>query len=101
MQSSGGYAGELWRRANRSLAPPADCDAAPDGQHFLILKESLQATAATEINLVLNWFEELKRLVPAGQEVEPERSRHSLWNSDGIASICLRGFEIFRSWRPE
>jgi hypothetical protein len=67
MQSSGGYAGELWRRANRSLAPPADCDAAPDGQHFLILKESLQATAATEINLVLNWFEELKRLVPAGQ----------------------------------
>jgi Tol biopolymer transport system component len=42
-------------------------DVSPDGQHFLMLKESEQAQAApTQINVVLNWFEELKRRVPTG-----------------------------------
>ncbi len=36
-------------------------DIFPDGQRFLMIK---QAEAQTQINLVLNWFEELKRLVP-------------------------------------
>jgi serine/threonine-protein kinase len=34
----------------------------PDGQRFLIIKE--EQTAAAQIHVVLNWFEELKRLVP-------------------------------------
>jgi Tol biopolymer transport system component len=40
-------------------------DVSPDGQRFLMLKpvESAQA-APTQINVVLNWFEELKRRVP-------------------------------------
>jgi hypothetical protein len=39
----------------------------PDGQRFLMLKPAEQAQAApTQINVVLNWFEELKRRVPAG-----------------------------------
>jgi hypothetical protein len=37
-------------------------DVTRDGQHFLMVKE--QATAATQINVVVNWHEELKRLVP-------------------------------------
>ena len=42
-------------------------DVSPDGQRFLMLKPSEQAQAApTQINVVLNWFEELKRRVPAG-----------------------------------
>jgi Tol biopolymer transport system component len=42
-------------------------DVSPDGQRFLMVKPSEQAEAApTQINLVLNWFEELKRRVPAG-----------------------------------
>jgi WD40 repeat protein len=42
-------------------------DVSPDGQHFLMLKRSESAgTAPTQINVVLNWFEELKRRVPAG-----------------------------------
>jgi Tol biopolymer transport system component len=42
-------------------------DVAPDGQRFLMLKPVDQAQAApTQINVVLNWFEELKRRVPAG-----------------------------------
>ncbi len=42
-------------------------DVAPDGQRFLMLKPIEQAQAApTQINVVLNWFEELKRRVPTG-----------------------------------
>ena len=49
------------------LAPvPFDnYDVSPDGQRFLMLKPSEQAQAApAQINVVLNWFEELKRRVP-------------------------------------
>jgi len=43
-------------------------DVSPDGQRFLMIKPSEQAAAApTQINVVLNWFEELKRLVPSGK----------------------------------
>jgi serine/threonine-protein kinase len=39
-------------------------DVSPDGQRFLMVKETEQSTAGTQINVVLNWFEELKRRVP-------------------------------------
>jgi serine/threonine protein kinase/Tol biopolymer transport system component len=40
-------------------------DLSPDGQRFLMLKPSDQETAAPiQINVVLNWSEELKRRVP-------------------------------------
>ena len=39
-------------------------DVSPDGQRFLMLKATEQAQAPTQINVVLNWFEELKRRVP-------------------------------------
>jgi eukaryotic-like serine/threonine-protein kinase len=44
----------------------ANYDVAPDGQRFLMVKATEQAQAPTQINVVLNWFEELKRRVPAG-----------------------------------
>ena len=37
-------------------------DIHPDGQRFLMIKPPDQG--AGQINVVLNWFEELKRLVP-------------------------------------
>jgi hypothetical protein len=44
-------------------------DVFPDGQRFLMLKSNEQAqTAPTQINVVLNWFEELKQKVPAGKK---------------------------------
>ena len=44
-----------------------DYDVSPDGQRFLMLKPIEQEQAApTQINVVLNWFEELKRRVAAG-----------------------------------
>ena len=40
----------------------ADHDISPDGQRFLMIKEA--GEGQEQINVVLNWFEELKRLVP-------------------------------------
>ncbi len=37
-------------------------DIAPDGKKFLMIRNS--GMASNHINVVLNWFEELKRLVP-------------------------------------
>ncbi len=43
-------------------------DISPDGQRFLIIKEGAQTEDSSvplaQITVVLNWFEELKRLVP-------------------------------------
>ena len=41
---------------------------AADGQRFVMIKAAEQEGGApTQINVVLNWFEELKRRVPAGR----------------------------------
>ena len=40
---------------------PASYDISPDGQQFLMIKADEEEL---QINIVLNWFEELKRLVP-------------------------------------
>lgn len=48
--------------------PSPEFDVSPDGQRFLMLKPVTQEQAApTQINVVLNWTEELKRLVPTGK----------------------------------
>ena len=39
-------------------------DLTPDGRKFLMIKEGQQKSAPAQINVVLNWSEELKRLVP-------------------------------------
>ena len=47
--------------------PIVNYDVSPDGQRFLMLKPAEQTQGAlTQINVVLNWFEELKRRVPTG-----------------------------------
>jgi hypothetical protein len=40
----------------------ADYDVAPDGQRFLV--PGNQAPAPHQLELVLNWFEDLNRLAP-------------------------------------
>ncbi|PYV74084.1 MAG: hypothetical protein DMG97_09650 [Acidobacteria bacterium] len=42
-------------------------DVSPDGQRFLMIKPSETGETTTQINVVLNWFEELKRSVPSKQ----------------------------------
>ncbi|MFN2386808.1 MAG: protein kinase, partial [Thermoanaerobaculia bacterium] len=41
-------------------------DVSPDGQRFLMVKR-IQESIPTQLNVVLNWFEELKRRVPPGK----------------------------------
>jgi Tol biopolymer transport system component len=54
-------------RPTRVTSP--NYDVSRDGQRFLMLKPSEQAASApTQIDVVLNWFEELKRRVPAKQQ---------------------------------
>jgi len=49
----------------RSPATSPNYDVSPDGQRFLMLKPAdTGESAPTQINVVLNWFEELKRRVP-------------------------------------
>jgi hypothetical protein len=45
-----------------------DYDVSSDGQRFLMLKAAEQALATAQINVVLNWFEELKQKVPVGKK---------------------------------
>ena len=50
----------------RNLLDLPDFDIAPDGKSFVMVKPDEEYGKATEIRLVLNWFEELKRIAPAG-----------------------------------
>jgi len=38
----------------------------PDGKGFIFIRETQPVSGPTEMNVVLNWFEELKRRVPSG-----------------------------------
>ena len=50
-----------------SSASIANYDVTPDGQRFVMVQRSEQEQeAVTQINVVLNWFEELKQRVPTG-----------------------------------
>jgi hypothetical protein len=53
-----------------TLAGPAvGWDISRDGRRFLLVKKGeTESLAITEMTLVQNWFEELKRLVPVGKK---------------------------------
>ena len=46
----------------------ANYDVSKDGQRFLMVQEGADETEPTHINMILNWFDELKRLAPAGAQ---------------------------------
>ena len=51
----------------RNLIPGSGYNVAPDDNSFAMVVKNDQLPA-TELRIVLNWFEELKRLVPAGKK---------------------------------
>jgi hypothetical protein len=55
------------RRFERSGGVFANYDVTPDGRRLLLIKGSAPQEGATQINVVLNWVDELKRLTPAGR----------------------------------
>jgi serine/threonine-protein kinase len=74
VRTDGGFAiskpRPLFERPGYALASPLrGWDLSHDGQRFLMVKlEQRKPTPVTEMILVLNWFEELKRLVPTGKK---------------------------------
>jgi len=42
----------------------ASYDVMPDDQHFLMIRQSSSPSVRSDFTVVLNWFEDLKRLVP-------------------------------------
>jgi dipeptidyl aminopeptidase/acylaminoacyl peptidase len=58
----------LFEGQYEGFGPVANYDISPDGQRFLMIKTNEQESAPTQINVVLNWFEELKQKVPAGKK---------------------------------
>jgi dipeptidyl aminopeptidase/acylaminoacyl peptidase len=56
------FAGQY--QPSQSPVPIANYDVSPDGQRFLMLKPGGQDQAATQINVVLNWLEDLKQQAP-------------------------------------
>ena len=56
-------------RYELSPYPVPNYDVSPDGQRFLMLKPDEQTSSSvTQIVVVQNWFEELKRRVPTGNK---------------------------------
>ncbi|HEV2349499.1 MAG TPA: protein kinase [Terriglobia bacterium] len=49
-------------------ASSADYDVSPDGQRFLMVGSGEKDTVPTQVNMVLNWSEELRRLAPKGKK---------------------------------
>jgi len=52
----------------RYWASGHDYRVTPSGDRFVFIKETEQQAAPTQINIVQNWFEELKQRVPAGKK---------------------------------
>ena len=56
---------EVLFTGNYSVAAGRNYDIDPDGQQFLMLKDlEGESSAPSQLTVVLNWFEELKRLAP-------------------------------------
>jgi len=53
----------LFEKRFDTLSWNANYDVTPDGARFLMVQPTI-AVPSNEINVVLNWTEELKRLVP-------------------------------------
>ena len=53
-------------RYTTDTGPTANYDISPDGQRFVMIKAAEEETVQqqTQINVLTNWFEELKRLAP-------------------------------------
>jgi hypothetical protein len=54
----------LFERVFAKGGPWRNYDVSLDGRRFLMLKPTKEDVPITQLNVVLNWLEELKQLVP-------------------------------------
>ena len=59
-----GIARLLFAGVYRAAAGGLDFDVSPDGEHFVMVRK---AGRVTHLNVILNWFDELERLVPTDE----------------------------------
>lgn len=64
-------------------------DVFPDGQRFVVLKSKADSTRVTTLNVVLNWFEELRRRVAPPPSVE--RGATTMGGGGGASQLSSRG----------
>ncbi len=57
----------LFEGSYEHFPPPPGYDITPDGQRFVMVKTPPES-APRQLNVVLNWFEEVRRRVPAGKD---------------------------------
>lgn len=57
----------LFEGAGVMLTDTRNYDIHPNGQRFLLVDEIDQEVDDQQINIIINWFDELKRLVPTGK----------------------------------
>src|ERR1700737_1951149 len=57
----------LYERGIISFSIEQNYDVSPDSQRFLMIKASQQESVATQVNVVLNWSDEVRRLAPGGK----------------------------------
>jgi eukaryotic-like serine/threonine-protein kinase len=56
---------DVFRRSRSGPGTPRNIDIAPDGQHFVAaVRRDVAPVGASQVQVVLNWFEELKARVP-------------------------------------
>ena len=60
---AGGYLG-----VGGSYVASGNYDVAPDGQHFLMIKEKEAPASSKELNIIVNWADELKRRAPVAKK---------------------------------
>ena len=60
---AGGYLG-----VGGSYVASGNYDVAPDGQHFLMIKEKDALASSKEVSMVLHWTDELKRIAPVAKK---------------------------------
>jgi hypothetical protein len=52
----------------KAMGNLAGFDVSPDGQRFLIHQQSSEAAQTAQINVILNWSEELRRRSASGKD---------------------------------
>ena len=61
----GPYAQDTFLTPSFDTPTLTNYDVAPDGEGFIMIQQEERGGSRAELEVVLNWFEELKRLVPA------------------------------------
>ena len=57
---------DVFRRSRSGPGTPRNIDIAPDGQHFVAaVRRDVAPVGASQVQVVLNWFEELRARVPS------------------------------------